>query len=213
MSLNRPDSTRFTSGRWRWALSVAVLLATPTFLSAQLPDIQIVSDQSGQRLQVDGEDFMVLGMNWDYFPIGTTYSYNFWGQPDDFIKAALDREMSLLQNMGVNAVRIYTGVTSKWVRYIYEEYGIFTVLNHSFGRYGVTIDGVFIEQTDYSDPATRALIRGEVEAVVREFKDVPGVLMWLLGNENNYGLVWSSAETEALPEGERDAAKARYLYS
>jgi hypothetical protein len=156
---------------------------------------------------------MVLGMNWDYFPIGTTYSYNFWAQPDDFIKAALDREMSLLQNMGVNTVRIYTGVQPKWVQYIYEEYGIFTTLNHSFGRYGVTIDGVFIEQTDYSDPATRDLIRGEVEAVVREFKDVPGVLMWLLGNENNYGLVWSSAETEALPEGERDAAKARYLYS
>ena len=52
-----------------------------------------------------------------------------------------------------------------------------------------------------------------MEALVRLFDGVPGVLMWLLGNENNYGLVWSSAETEALPEGERDAGKARYMYS
>ena len=213
MSSNRRDSTRFTAGRWLFGLVLVGLLVSPIPGSSQLPDIEIVTDASGQRLQVDGEDFMVLGMNWDYFPRGTTYSYNFWGQPDDFIKAALDREMSLLRSMGINAVRIYTGVTPKWVRYIYEEYGIFTVLNHSMGRYGVTLDGVFLEQTDYSDPDTRALIRGEVEAVVEEFKDTPGVLMWLLGNENNYGLVWSSAETEALPEGERDAARARYLYS
>ena len=29
----------------------------------------------------------------------------------------------------------------------------------------------------------------------------PGVLMWLLGNENNYGLSWKSSEIEALPRG------------
>ncbi len=45
------------------------------------------------------------------------------------------------------------------------------------------------------------------------FRDTPGLLMWLLGNENNYGLAWTSFEIEALPEGERDAARARYLYS
>jgi len=213
MSSIRPDPTRFVAGGWLRALAMLVLLVTPTVLSAQLPDIQIVSNAQGQKLQVDGEDFMVLGMNWDYFPRGTTYSYNFWAQPDEFIQAALDREMSLLRNMGVNAIRVYAGIQPRWVQYIYEEYGIFTVLNHSMGRYGVTIDGVFVEQTDYSDPRTRDLIRGEVEALVKEFKDVPGILMWLLGNENNYGLVWSSAETEALPEGERDAVRARHLYS
>jgi hypothetical protein len=213
MSSNRLLRDRFATLCWLATAALVALVANPVPASAQLPQIEVVSDASGSRLQVDGEDLMVLGMNWDYFPIGTTYSYNFWGQTDEFIQAALDREMSLLRSMGINAVRIYTGIQPRWVQYIYEEYGIFTVLNHSMGRYGVTIDGVFVEQTDYSDPAARALIRGEVEAVVEEFKDVPGVLMWLLGNENNYGLVWSSAETEALPEGERDAARARYLYS
>ncbi|MEJ2721099.1 MAG: glycosidase, partial [bacterium] len=46
-----------------------------------------------------------------------------------------------------------------------------------------------------------------------QFRGTPGLLMWLLGNENNYVLTWTSFEIEALPEGERDAARARYLYS
>ena len=57
---------------------------------------------------------MINGMNWDYVPIGTNYSIAvLWKQSDDIIKAALDAEMSLLQNMGVNVIRQYTGVPAK----------------------------------------------------------------------------------------------------
>ncbi len=45
------------------------------------------------RLKVNGQDFMVNGMNWDYFPVGTNFSYSIWKQPDDIIMAALDAEM------------------------------------------------------------------------------------------------------------------------
>jgi len=152
-------------------------------------------------------------MNWDYFPIGQNYAYSLWTQPDDVIEAALAREMMLLKSMGVNTIRQYVGVTPRWVRHIYERYGIFTVLNHAVGRYGVTVDGAYIPSTDYSNPRVREQLKAEVLGMVDEFKDVPGVLMWLLGNENNYGLTWTGAETENLPEGERDAARARYLYS
>ncbi|WP_461415206.1 glycoside hydrolase 5 family protein [Gemmatimonas sp.] len=156
---------------------------------------------------------MIRGMNWDYFPIGTNYAYSLWTQPDDVIKAALDREMSLLKVMGVNVIRQYSGVPPRWVMYIYEQYGIWTVLNHSLGRYGTTIGGVFNAQTDYSDPRVRRALTNEVLALVDEFRGTPGLLMWLPGNENNYGLTWKSAATENLPAGERDAAKAAFLYS
>ena len=53
---------------------------------------------------------MVNGMNWDYFPIGTNYSYSLWTQSDDVIKAALDQDMPLLKNMGINAIRLYADV-------------------------------------------------------------------------------------------------------
>ena len=205
--------------------TLAALVMAPTGAAAQaaqaaqaapsssLPEIRVVRDGSGTRLQVDGRDFLLRGVNWDYFPIGTTYSYDFWGQPEAVIEAALDREMTLLRSMGVNAIRVYAGIPPRWVRHIYERYGIFTVVNHPVGRYGTTVDGVWQANTDYSDPAVRAALTAEVVALVESFEGVPGVLMWLLGNENNYGLVWRSAATEALPEGERDAARARHLYS
>ncbi|MCB2230314.1 glycosidase [bacterium] len=187
---------------------VAATAAEPSGL------VRVVSDESGDRLQVNGRDFMVLGINWDYFPIGENYAYSLWSQPDDFIEAALAREMPMLKAMGINALRIYTGIPPRWVRHIYERYGIWTVLNHSFGRYGVTIDGVYIPTTDYSDPRVREQLVSEVRTMVEEFRDVPGVLMWLLGNENNYGLFWGGAETEDLPEGvTKEMVRARHMYS
>ena len=72
--------------------------------------VRVVSDASGSRLQVDGRDFMVHGMNWDYVPIGQNYNYSLWTQPDDVIEAALAQEMPLLKAMGVNAIRQYVGV-------------------------------------------------------------------------------------------------------
>jgi hypothetical protein len=175
--------------------------------------VEIIKDASGQRLQVDGQDFMVFGMNWGYIPIGQNYSYDFWGKDDDFIKAALATEMSLMRAMGINVIRHYVGMPPRWVQYVYETYGIYTVINHTVGRYGMTIDGAWIPNTDYSDPKTREIIKQEVRELVQEFQGTPGMLMWLLGNENNYGLSWSSFEIEALPEGEQNAVRARYLYS
>ena len=79
--------------------------------------IRVVSDGTGSRLQVDGKDFLVRGMNWDYTPIGQNYAFDLWQQPDDMITTALDREMSLLVGMGANAIRVYTGIPPRWVRY------------------------------------------------------------------------------------------------
>lgn len=102
-----------------------LLLAAP--LWAQQKKVSVINDQSGSRLIVNGKPFMVNGMNWDYFPIGTNYSYSLWTQSDDVIKAALDQDMPMLKNMGVNAIRLYADVPAQWVRYIYEQYGIYTM--------------------------------------------------------------------------------------
>ncbi|MBA4378552.1 MAG: glycosidase [Gemmatimonas sp.] len=211
------------AGRFHRSPAAVLLACLPLLLAVSLgalparaappPRVEVVTDDSGSRLQVGGRDFPVFGMNWDYMPIGHNYTYNLWAQPDEMIVAALDREMSLLQNMGVNAIRQSVGVPPRWVAYIHEKYGIFTVLNHVVGRYGLTLGGVWTPATDYGDPATRAQLRGEVMSMVAQYRGTPGVLMWLLGNENNYGLSWKSFEIEALPEGERDAARARRLYS
>ncbi|MBV2196743.1 MAG: glycosidase [Flavobacterium sp.] len=180
---------------------------------AQTEKVVIENNDSGMKLKVDGKDFMVNGMNWDYFPIGTNYSYSLWNQSDDFIRQALDDEMGLLQNMGVNSIRVYTGIPKKWIEYIYTNYGIYTMLNHSFGRYGLTIDGVWKPNTEYSDAKTRELLLKEVTQLASEYKDTKGLLLFLLGNENNYGLFWDGAETEDIPiQDRKSTVRARAMY-
>ncbi|MFC2110161.1 glycoside hydrolase family 2 TIM barrel-domain containing protein [Bacteroidota bacterium] len=166
--------------------------------------VEVSDNDDGMKLVVNGKDFMINGMNWDYFPIGTNFSYSLWNQSDDVIKAALDAEMGLLKNMGVNTIRMYTGIQPKWIKYIYEKYGIYTMLNHSFGRYGLTINGAWVAVTDYRRPATKKLLLEEVTKMANQYKNTPGLLMYLLGNENNYGLFWAGAETEDFPDDEEE---------
>jgi hypothetical protein len=179
-----------------------VLFLFMTSVFGQADKVTVQKNDDGMKLVVNGQDFMINGMNWGYVPIGTNYNYSLWKQSDDVIKAALDAEMSLLKNMGVNAIRQYTGIQPKWVTYIYENYGIYTMLNHSFGRYGLTIDGVWTPVTDYRDPKTQDILISEVTKLAEDFKDTPGLLLYLLGNENNYGLFWAGAETEDFPDEE-----------
>ena len=197
------------------AASLLVVLCggAPASAAALVEPVRVVKDDAGQKLQVAGRDFMVFGMNWGYMPIGENYAYDFWGKPDDFIKKVLADEMPLLQNLGINTIRQYAGIPPRWVEYIWENYGIYTVVNHPVARWGYTLDGVWNPSTDYSNPRLREAVKEEIFALVREFENTPGVLMWLLGNENNYGLSWASFEIEALPKGEQDAARARVLYS
>ncbi len=201
--------------------AIAILLFTVAGISAPasaapesaVEQVTVVKDANGMKLQVEGRDFMVFGMNWGYMPIGENYSYDFWGKPDDFIETVLAGEMSLLQNMGVNSIRQYVGIPPRWVEYIWKNYGIYTILNDPVARWGYTIDGVWNPETDYSNPKLREAVKRDIFATVEQFKDTPGVLMWLLGNENNYGIWWSSFEIEALPKGDQNSHRARFLYS
>ena len=105
-----------------------VLILFSTSLFAQADKVAVKNNDEGIFLSVNGEKLMINGMNWGYVPIGTNYSYSLWKQSDDVIKAALDAEMGLLRNMGVNASRQYTGIQPKWITYIYKNYGIYTCL-------------------------------------------------------------------------------------
>lgn len=186
---------------------VLVLLLLASIARAQADRVSVMYDDSGMKLIVNDRDFMINGMNWDYFPVGTNFSYSLWKQPDDIIQAALDAEMSLLKNMGVNAIRQYTGVPARWIQYIYENYGIYTMLNHAFGRYGLTIDGGWMANTEYGDRRVRQLLLAEVRQMVNDYRGTPGLLLYLLGNENNYGLFWEGAETEDIPIEDRKSTQ------
>ncbi len=194
-------------------LALLFLLSAPLLGYAQVHNVETYRDDSGWRLRVDGEDFFVKGVVWGYSPRGQNYSYNLWGEPDDYIRKVLDYDFGLMRAAGVNAIRSFTMIPPEWVTYIYREHGIMTVVNPLMGRYGASIGGRWVPNTDYSDELTRSTLKTEVLEIVELYKNTPGVLMFALGNESNYGLSWSSFEIENLPDGEQNTAKARYLYS
>ena len=194
-------------------LGILLLFGTIDILNAQ-QRVEVKQSEDGWRLLVDGDPLMINGMNWDYVPIGTTYNYSIWKQSPSFIKSALDKEMALLKNMGVNSIRVYTGMPRQWIEYIYDTYGIYTILNHSFGRYGLTINGVWKPNTDYADPNVSELLLKEIRDLATEYKGTRGLLVYLLGNENNYGLFWDGAETEDIPMADRRSTiRARHMYA
>ncbi|MBW6513203.1 MAG: hypothetical protein K0B87_00385 [Candidatus Syntrophosphaera sp.] len=181
---------------------------------AQTPyTVTTYQDANGWKLQVDGEDYFVKGVVWAYTPIGENYSYNLWGNPDEFIMKVLDYECGLMKQAGINTIRSFGIIPPRWVTYIYREHGIMTIMNHLMGRYGYNVGGAWIPQTNYADRLTRETLKRDIVSLVQQYKDVPGVLMFALGNENNYGLEWSSFEIENLPVGEQHREKAKFLYS
>lgn len=207
--LIRSSATALANG-----LILILGLALVNCTSGHVAHVKIDSDSTGHKLTVDGTDYFVKGMNWDYYPIGTNYKFILWEQPDDFIIAVLEDEMSALKAIHVNTIRQYAGVPPRWVKYIYDTYGIFTILNHPFARYGIEVDGKWIANVDYGDAATREVILLDVIQMIEDFRYVPGVLMWLLGNENNYGLSWKSAATKNIPDATgAQLQQARDLYS
>ncbi|MDT8420775.1 MAG: glycoside hydrolase family 2 TIM barrel-domain containing protein [Desulfuromonadales bacterium] len=191
-------------------------LATAALAQSPHADrVMTYKDSNGWKLLVNGESHFIKGVVWGYTPIGENYAYNLWGKPDEYIKKVLDYDCKLMKAAGVNTIRSFFNTPPKWVEYIYREYGIMTIVNDLMGRYGVMADGVWYPETemDYSSPRIRRTLKNNFLETVRKFKNTPGVLMFALGNESNYGLHWRSGEIEDLPDNEQYQEKAKYLYS
>lgn len=183
--------------------------------SSPVDQVTVQQDENGMKLVVNGNAMMVNGMNWDYVPIGTTITdRDIWKRSDKVIKAALQAEMTLLKDMGVNAIRAYH-MEPKWISYIYHTFGIYTMINITFGAYGLDINGVSVPKTDYANEETKIVLMNEAKDMALKYKDTPGLLLYMIGNENNYHLTWEGAETEDIPNEEkttqtRKAARALY---
>ncbi len=196
----------------RFGILLIFLLYTIDATFGKGTEVKISQSSEGMKLVVDGKDFLVKGMNWDYYPIGTNYTYSLWNESDDFIKSVLKDEMTLLRNMGVNTLRIYAGIPRKWIEYIYENYGIYTMLNHTFGRYGLTVEQEWMANTRYDDPRVEEILLNEVTNLAEEYRETPGLLIYLLGNENNYGLFWEEETSKNVPEETATVLQTRAMY-
>jgi len=176
-------------------------------------DIAIEKKEQGYRLLVDGKPFAIRGVCYSPIPVGKDYEYNFWG---DANKPWLV-DGRLMQPMGVNTVRFYRmGKNPTEVRRViddlYKKFGVRSLVGGYLGFWNWP-------PPNYADSSFKEKVRLEVLEMVKMYKDSPGVLMWVLGNENNYSFDrdiqrWSSDAIDALPTPEaRRKEKAKLYYS
>lgn len=182
-------------------------------LGGLVPSTRATIDKTnGYKLIVNGKPFMVRGVCYNPVPIGKDYEFNFWGDP----AKPWQKDAKHMKEMGVNAIRIYRpGKNPEEVKRVLQEFrknGIFTLMGHYLG-YGQW------PPADYADENFRQKIRVEILEMVRLYKDEPGILTWVLGNENNYAFdrdqqSWSTNEIDAMTDpAARRKAKAEIYYS
>jgi beta-glucuronidase len=165
------------------------------------------------QLLVDGKPWVIRGISYQPSQVGEspdegtlkdwmTADRNQNGKPDGpydtFVDANRNNrqdadeptvgDFQLLKDMGVNTIRLYHHASNKaLLRQLYEQYGIMVLMGDFVGMYTVGSGATWEEGTNYLDPVQRQRMTESVKQMVREFKDEPYLLMWVLGNENNYG--------------------------
>jgi len=98
-----------------------------------------------------------------------------------------DPEMQKINEMASGTALRYNHPPNKaLLRDLFKTYGIRVAIGDFLGAYTVGSGAEWTLGTDYTDPEQRQNMLHSVEAMVRDFKDEPYVLMWILGNENNY---------------------------
>ncbi len=168
------------------------------------------------QMRVDGKPFMIKAIAYVPTPVGKTpdqgYNLDSWmtmdlnknGKIDGPYDSWVDKnknnkqdrdepvigDFQLMKEMGVNTIRLYHHAMNKeLLRQLYKDYGIRVIMGDLLGMYAVGSGAEWYKGTDYTDPAQKEKMKESVRQMLTEYKDEPYILMWMLGNESNYGEV------------------------
>ncbi|MBN2482888.1 MAG: hypothetical protein JXD21_01640 [Candidatus Omnitrophica bacterium] len=195
------------------SLCIACFLFLGGLFSSATPPVKIKKNtKGGYSFYVRNRPFVVKGVVYNPTPVCKGYDYSFFSDP---AKPWLT-DGKLMKKMGVNAVRIYSvpvaeiDQVKEFINDMYKKFGIYTIVSDWLGLWEVP-------GPNYSDQAFRAMVKERVLKIVGELKDSPGVLMWILGNENNYTFsgkigFWTSPEIEAIETPYNQVLKRAEIY-
>lgn len=182
-----------------WAQSAVEIQSVPTCIN-------------GYTLYVDGKPFLVKGVIYSPTPVGLGYDYDFFSDPNKPWLA----DGKLMKEMGINCIRIYkvsddVEKTRIFIRDMYEKFGIYTIVSDWLGLWDDP-------PANYANEVFRNNTKERVLKIVEALKGEKGILMWVLGNENDYSFsgnarFWTSPEIEKLEPARRAAKRAEIYYT
>ncbi len=100
-------------------------------------------------------------------------------------------DFQLMKDLGVNTIRLYAQsvtIDKQLLRRLYQDFGIRVMMGNFLGKYAIGSGATWFQGTDYTDLQQQKNMLEAVRKMVLEYKDEPYLLMWVLGNENNYGV-------------------------
>jgi len=193
-----------------------VSLVSLTLLTgaASRPRVYIRKLRNSQyQLLVNQRPYIVKGVCYNPIPIGQNYEYDWWSDPNK----PWITDGKLMKEMGINTIRIYQAGANiesvkNVIRDLYRLYGIRTILGHwlCFWEYPCPF---------YGDKDFQERVKKEVLEMVSAYKDEEGLLLWILGNENNYSFSgrvnpWSNEEIDKEPDPQKQMyLRAKIYYS
>lgn len=169
------------------------------------------SSLGGYFLCIDGKPILVKGVGYSPIPIGKGHNYNFFTDPNK--PWLIDGK--LMKEAGINCVRIYnTGddliKVKEFIRDMYEKFGIYTIVGDWLGLWGQPA-------ANYADMTFQNNITQKILTMVESLKGEKGLLMWVLGNENNYTFTgeigfWTSPEIENIEDQQKKQTRRAEIY-
>ncbi len=192
-------------------------LGNPVFYSGQ-GQVRFVKYSSGHwQLLVDNKPFFIKGISYMPTKVGQSPDDGTmvdWMREDDNhdgnisapYESWVDKygdnkrhpdektvgDFALMKDMGVNTLRIYYQTYMKadkpFLEKMYQGYGFKVAMSNFLGKYAIGSGATWTQGTDYENPVHQKNMMNYVRQMVMEFKDEPYILMWILGNENNYGV-------------------------
>jgi hypothetical protein len=179
--------------------------------------VRFVQYENGDwQMLVDGKPYVIKGITYAAVKVGQSpddgslkswmeYDYNNNGKCDGPYDAFLDAnhnnkqdsnepaigDFELMKKMNVNTIRLYHqpfAIKKELLRELYKKTGIRVIMGDFLGKYALGSGASWFEGTDYESPEHQKAMLESVKQMVSEHKDEPYLLMWLLGNENVYGV-------------------------
>lgn len=139
---------------------------TPSIKPVSKGPVRIYNNKLQVDFDGDGNysDFFIKGVAYSPTPIGN--------RPVNVQQE--ERSLQYLKNLNANTIRTYSGANPEFLKKLAAN-GIYCIL-------GFWVD----YNVDLSIPSNREKIKSDWIKFVLQFKDNPGLLMWNIGNEQNY---------------------------
>lgn len=170
-----------------------------------------LSNNSWCILNEDSKPFYVKGLCYSPTPIGRT-GWDYQMSNDTNSPWLTDAES--FERIGANVIRIYQSAddnsdeSKKFIRQLYKLYSIYTLFPLPLTMHDV----------DFSSPDFRRDVKKQILNKVNDYKDTPGILLWLIGNEVDYSFYddninWATANTNILTPFQKIKERANIVFS